>query len=100
MTTVVKEITRSVVPVLKKYGIKRASIYGSFARGEQRPDSDVDLLVDLSNADMGMFKYMRFLNELEECLKRNVDIITDSSMSPYMRANIEKDLTPIYEGIV
>lgn len=94
----VENISKRVTPILMKYGVKRASVYGSFARGEQRPDSDVDLLVDLSATNMGMFKYMRFIDELETQLHRKVDVITDASMSPYMRPYIEKDLTSIYES--
>lgn len=98
MTTHVADISKTVTPVLKKYGVKRASVYGSVARGEERPDSDVDLLVDLSGSEMGMFAYMRFIDEMEAALKRKVDVITNESMSPYMRPSIEKDLTMIYES--
>ena len=98
MKVALQDISKTVTPVLKKYGVRRASVYGSFARGEERPDSDVDFVIDLSTTHMGMFSYMRFINEMEEVLNRKVDIITDASMSPHMRPFIEKDLTTIYES--
>lgn len=98
MTTTLQNIAKTVAPVMRKYGIKRASLYGSFARGNERPDSDVDLLIDFGTGSMGMFAYMRLVNEMERVLHRKVDIVTRESMSPYMRPSIEKDLTTIYES--
>jgi len=41
-----EEVRRRILPILKRYGIRRASVFGSFARGEERDDSDIDILVE------------------------------------------------------
>lgn len=58
-----------VLPLAQKYGVTNVRLFGSFARGEQRPASDVDLLVDLPN-DMPLLKRVALNRELESALKR------------------------------
>ena len=79
-----------------KYGIKRAAVFGSVSRGDDRPESDVDLLVKLGNQPMGMFKYMQFIEEVEETLGRKVDLVTEGS-DKFLKPYILKDTKVIYE---
>ena len=81
---------------MKKYGIKKASIFGSVARGEDRADSDIDVLVKLGDQSMGMFKYMQFIEEIEEKLGRRADIVTEGA-DKLLRPYIVKELKTIYE---
>ncbi len=94
MQPTVNEIATKAHPVFEKYGVTYAALYGSIARGEARPDSDADFLVEfgrpLGFEDFGM------RNELKEQLGREVDVITEESMNEFLRPYIVPDLTPIY----
>jgi uncharacterized protein len=94
----ISEIQKKLSPILQSYGIKRASIFGSVSRGEDRPDSDVDLLVDLGDQTMGMFEYMGFIEKLEQELNRKVDLITEKSLNKFLKPYILPDLKVIYEN--
>ena len=94
MQPTIQEIAEKAKPVFEKYGISYAALYGSIARGEARPDSDADLLVEYDRP-LG-FEYFDMRRELEEGLGRPVDIITDASMNKFLRPYIAPDLTPIY----
>ncbi len=91
------EIQKKTRPILKKYGIKRASVFGSVSRGENMPESDVDILISIGKP-MGMFVYMRMVGEIEQTLGRKVDIVTEKSMNKFTEPYITKDLQTIYES--
>lgn len=92
----VLEIQNKISPVFKKYGIKRASVFGSVSRGEDTPKSDIDIMVSLGKP-MGMFAYMRFMQEIEKKLDRKVDLVTENSINKFVRPYIQPDLKTIYE---
>ncbi len=83
-------------PILKKYGIKSAAIFGSVARGEDGPNSDIDILVRLGER-MGIYKFIGLQFELENTLGKKVDLVSDRAMNKYVKPYMEKDLTLIYE---
>ncbi|MDO4502786.1 MAG: nucleotidyltransferase domain-containing protein [Coriobacteriia bacterium] len=68
----ITRISSVISPILKRYGVKRAELYGSYARGEQNEESDVDLLIDEGDA-LGL-KFFRLQNELSEALGKKVDL--------------------------
>jgi predicted nucleotidyltransferase len=94
----ISEIKEKITPILAAYGIKKASIFGSFSRGEERPDSDVDLLVELGPGPMDIFEYMQFKEDLEKKLGKDVDVVTNRSLSEHLKPYILPDLKSIYEG--
>lgn len=93
----VDEIRTITAPVFQRHGISYAAVFGSAARGEDRPDSDVDILVRLGRR-MGMVGYMRLIEDLENVLHKNVDLVTEQSLNQHVRAHVEGDLATIYEG--
>ena len=95
MQPTVTEIAEKAKPVFEKYGVKRARIFGSFARGEARPDSDVDMVVDLERP-LG-FEYFAMQNELERELGREVDVMTENSINKFFRPYILPELRPLYD---
>src|SRR3989344_213476 len=97
MNAALQDISKTVAPVMRKYGIRRAKVYGSFARGEERADSDVDLLITLGSKKLSIWDFVRLRNELEEHLKRSVDVVTDNSVLPQLKPYIEADATLVYE---
>ena len=76
-----------VLRVTKRYGATNVRIFGSFARGEQRATSDIDLLVDLPE-NTSLFDPSGLKIDLEEALQRKVDVLTVRSLSPYLRERI------------
>lgn len=76
MILTIEEITEKVAPIAKKYNLKEVYLFGSYARGEAREDSDIDLLyVKFDNSMSLTTKYM-LLNELEDSLGKKVDLVS------------------------
>lgn len=94
----ISEIKGRISPIMSKYGIKKASIFGSVSRGEDTLDSDIDLLIKLGDEPLGMFKYMRLIEEMEEKLGKKVDLITEGSSKKFLMPYILSDLKTVYEG--
>ncbi|HBV01076.1 MAG TPA: hypothetical protein DEF00_01625 [Candidatus Taylorbacteria bacterium] len=91
------EIQNKISPILRKYDVRHAAVFGSVSRGTNRPESDIDLLVKLGKP-MGMFAYMRLLRELESTLGVNVDLVTENSLNKFVRPYVTPELKTIYEG--
>ncbi len=91
------DIQNKLKPIFESYGITYAAVFGSVSRGEDRPDSDVDILVKLGKP-MGMFSYMKLVHTIEEILGRKVDMVTEQSLSKYVRPYVVPELKTIYEG--
>lgn len=77
--------------------IERAWLFGSFARGEAREDSDVDILVNFTDQTKIGMKFMRIINELEARLKRQVDLVEEDTLVPWLKPYVEQDKILIYE---
>ncbi|GAB1375351.1 nucleotidyltransferase domain-containing protein [Lactococcus petauri] len=76
MILTIEEITEKVAPIAKKYNLKEVYLFGSYARGEAREDSDIDLLyVKFDNSMSLTTKYM-LLDELEDSLGKKVDLVS------------------------
>lgn len=93
-TLSVQEIKKKVVPILKPYGVKRAGLFGSAARGDLTVGSDVDLLVDITKP-IGLFEFVRLERELEEALGRKVDLVERKSLKPRLKPYVMKDYRSI-----
>jgi len=76
--------------ILKKYGVKRIGLFGSFARGEHKKASDIDFLVEFEDPDFDDFMDLAFY--LENLFERKVELITNGSISPYIQPYIEKEI--------
>jgi len=85
----IPQIAKIVVPILKKNGVKKAGIFGSYARGEAKKKSDIDILVQPPKG-MG-FEFFGLNLELEEKLGKKVDLLTYKSVSPYLKKYIMAD---------
>lgn len=81
-----KDITTSVIPVLKKYGVKKASLFGSYARGTADEKSDVDILIEPPEG-MGM-TIVCLKRDLEENLHKKVDLVSYNGISKYLKKYI------------
>lgn len=92
------DISTAVSRVLTRYDVREAYLFGSFARGEQAPDSDIDLRL-VCGYTMTFGALYELSHELENELGRKVDIVTNplGHMRPAFRKNIEQDEVCIYE---
>lgn len=73
-------------------------MFGSFSRMEERPDSDIDILVALDYAaPIGLLQYAGMANELESILGRKVDLVAEGSVKPFAQESIDHDKVLIYE---
>jgi len=85
--TTIEQIKEKIVPVLKEHDISRSALFGSVVRGEDTPDSDVDILVELPDGK-SLLDLVRLGFDLEEVLKKKVDVLTYDAISPYLRDRI------------
>lgn len=76
-----------------RFGLRLVGVVGSVARGEEREDSDVDLIFDISGSTT-LFKLSHAQSELEAALGRRVDLVDRKALRPNVRAFIERDLVP------
>lgn len=88
--------------ILKKFFSKepivKAWLFGSFARGEERADSDVDILVQFDrDAKVGLLRHADILLRLEQLLHRKVDLVSENSIYPELRQSINSSRILIYE---
>lgn len=94
------EIRKKALPILKPY-ISRMSVFGSTVRGEVTSESDLDLLIRLKPSNkrpkLGLFKLMEIEKSLEKKLGREIDLVTEDSLSPYIRPYVDKEKVTIYE---
>ncbi|MGA9087123.1 MAG: nucleotidyltransferase family protein [Methanoregula sp.] len=93
--TTKKEILEKLTPLageLKRdYKVKRIGLFGSYARSEQRPESDIDLLVDFSD-DADLFDLARLKNFLEEQLYHRVDIVPERALREELKKAVLADV--------
>ena len=79
-----------IVRVAEKHGATHVRLIGSFARGEARPDSDIDLLVTWAKGT-SLFDQAALMDELENLLCRKVDIASDGWVKPQIRESVYRD---------
>ena len=81
----IAEIKRKIVPVLKKNGVKKAGIFGSYARGEQTKDSDVDILIEFNG---NLLDLIGIEMEIKRALKKKIDLLTYGGINYLLRKRI------------
>lgn len=84
------EVKLKAVPILKRYGVRRAGVFGSVARGQARRDSDVDIVVSMP-AHADLLDFVSLKRALEERLQRNVDLATYQSILPSIKKQVAKE---------
>ena len=90
------EVKRRIIPILRRYGVVKAAIFGSFVRGEAKEDSDLDLLVEFKG-EKSLIDLAGLKIELEETLGMSVDVLTYDSLHPLLKDRILREQEVIYE---
>ena len=92
----IEEIKKKSVPIAKKYGVKKLSLFGSYARGDADEESDVDFLID--KGKIRGLQYFGFVLDLEDEFKCHVDVVMDGISDKEFLAEIKNDAVVLYEG--
>ena len=79
-------------PALRARGIRRAAVFGSVARGEERPDSDIDILVEFEpGAEGSIYQYMALKQFVASLFDTPVDVVDRDALKPHLRAPLARD---------
>jgi hypothetical protein len=85
---------QDILRIAASYGARNVRLFGSVARGEDHPDSDLDLLVEMESG-RSLLDLVGLGQDLEDLLHRRVDVLTDSSVHPSLRARIFSEARPL-----
>lgn len=88
----------AVAVFCSRHGIRRLLVFGSAARGDLRPDSDVDILVEFKPGVAVGFHFITMQEELSELLGRRVDLVTPGFLGPHIRRRVLEEAIPVYEA--
>ncbi len=86
-----------IADYFKTQPVLKAWIFGSFSRGEETSDSDIDILVVLDESQHVGMKFFGMYEDLKALLGRKVDLVTDRSLAPFARESVDRDKVLIYE---
>jgi hypothetical protein len=93
-----KEIRSQIVSnrnAIRRFGVQKIGFFGSFVRGEQKDDSDIDLLVIFEPGKKSIDNLMDLYEFVQQLFHRKIDLLTPEGISPYLRPYIEKET--VYE---
>ena len=105
MIYAISEISEIIRPIAEKYNLRAVFIFGSYARGDAKEESDIDLLVDTGGTQLkGLFALGALYCELEEALHKKIDLITVSALEQraqmpseeYFRENVKRERVELY----
>lgn len=92
-----QDISKTIADYFAPQPVTKAWLFGSFARGEQREDSDVDILVELDQNQRIGLKFFGMCADLKELLNREVDLVADGCLLPFAQESADHDKKLIYE---
>jgi uncharacterized protein len=87
MTQDIERNRSAILEAAARHGARNVRVFGSVARGDDRPDSDIDLLVEMAG-DRSLLDLVALAQELEALLRRRVDVLTEESLAPAIRQRI------------
>lgn len=91
-----EELFRKISSFLKQYGATKVSIFGSYVRGEEKPESDIDVLVEFAERK-SLLNLVEIELEFSDYLGIKVDLLTEKSISPFLIDGIKKEARVISE---
>lgn len=83
-----EKIKPIIIKILRNNKVNKAGIFGSYSRGEQRKDSDIDIVVNIQDKNMSLIGFIRLIKLLELALKRKVDLVEYNSIKPMIKERI------------
>ncbi len=91
---VLKDKRQKILEVAAKHGAHNVQIFGSLARGEAGPDSDLDILIKL-DPDRSLLDIIAIKQDLEDLLGCKVDVVTEAAISPYIRERVLEEVVSL-----
>ena len=88
----VLEILEENLGEIKKFGVKRLGLFGSFVRGEQKGERDIDILVEFEKGKKTFDNYMELKFFLEKLLKCKVDLVISEALKPRIKPHIMREV--------
>ena len=86
-----------IAEICRKYQVRELSVFGSAARGDMQPASDIDLLVEFQpDARIGLFKFAEMEEELAALFGRKVDLVSKPGLKPWIRPHVLRDARVLY----
>lgn len=89
----VREQREAILEICRRHGVSRVRLFGSAARGTERPDSDVDILVDAGSASL--FDLAALEEEIEGILGRRVQVVSEGGLKPRVREIVLQEAVPV-----
>ena len=90
----ISKVQQKIIPILKRHGVLRAALFGSFISGKMKEDSDIDLLIELDQ-EKSLLDLVALKLELEEVLGRKVDVVEYVSIHPLLKERILREQVPV-----
>ncbi len=90
VSNTIKSKRDEILDIAQKHGAKNIRIFGSMARGEEGPESDLDIIVEMEKGS-SLLDIIAIKQDIEDLLGRKVDVVTEASISPYIRDTVLKE---------
>lgn len=90
ISSIIKNRREEVINIAQKYGAKNVRVFGSMARGEESVESDLDIIVEMEHGS-SLLDIIAIKQDIEGLLGRKVDVVTEASISPYIRDAVLKE---------
>ena len=87
MKITIDQIKKKAIPILKDAGVTRSALFGSYVYGEEREDSDIDMLVELPR-EKSLFEFIELKLRLEQALRRKIDLVEYIAIKPRLKQYI------------
>ena len=91
------EMIKTIQDYFKTQPVLKAWLFGSYARGEETPDSDVDILVDLDYSKPVGLEFVQMQLDLQSLLQKSIDLVSSRGLSKYIKPFIDTDKKLLYE---
>lgn len=91
-----KLIYEALKPYIDEYGIRKIAVFGSYAKGEENANSDIDIIVDMTK-QFGIFKFIGLKQSLEEKIGKSIDLVESQCLEPLIKDSILAEAFTIYE---
>jgi len=91
-----QEVSRAINNYFKTQPVEKAWVFGSFSRGEEMPDSDVDIMITLIPGTRMGLRFFAMNLELEKLLNRPVDLVIEGDLLPYAEKTANRDKILVY----
>lgn len=94
LSSYIERHRETIREVSARHGGRNVRVFGSFARGEAKPGSDIDILIELEKG-RSLIDVIAIKQDLEDLLHRKVDVLTEAAISPYIREAVLKEATAL-----